>query len=1077
MNRASFDVKRDEAFTLIGPNGAGTTTVFDRISRISTPTRGELILAGRSMTDVPVHEVAALGVARTVQSIESKTSAATSAVFAVHGYASLDRLISGMQKAGTNRPPNASATAGCSRCTAGRGRARRAPAQSRPRRRMRGDDVHARVTMLPVLVERPARSGGDNAMPNERAAPASADAARPVAIASKLNPPVGTAFEIVRTAVCEQVFAAGGARLVLLRAPAGFGKTTVMLQVRQRFAESGLPTAWLMLDRADNDVGRFLAVLAAALEPLVPGLAAQATGASTEGPDSVAFALVDRVAAHPAPFALFLDDFETLQSPAVLGLVGELIDQLPRGAQLIVGSRGVPDLSLGRLRARGRLLEIEPAQLRFSFDEADGFLRARRGLALNADDVMRLHRSTEGWAAALWLASVSLEHRDDPARFIAGFSGSNAAVVDYLVEDVLARQTPELRGFLLRSSLLTHLTAPLCDWVLGRRDSAELLSRIEQANLFLVPLQADRSAYRYHGMFAEFLRAQLLRQHAEEVPGLHRAAARWFAAQARPVPAIEHALAAGDLDYALPLLARHAPSLLDQGRVRLLSRWLDPLLQSGALDAEPMLQVVHAWAVCFARGPREAGALLERLDSRGAADAEVRAHRLAMRPLFLVLTDRTDEADSLATALLGELPSTLAFVRGFLEIVLANLAMIAGRYHEALRLIDAARSRQPEDGSSFNLTLSEAAEAAVDLTQGRLRKAIARLRLAASTGTVDASRSTNGNAMAGVLLAEALFEADHLDQAERLLAVYIPLIRRVGIPDQLIIAHTVMARIALDRGDDDRAMQLLTELEHIGHRDGLPRVVASARIERVRMLLAEDQFARARADLDRCGDKALWARVTRLSLRANEVETLDLAWARWSVRTGHAADVVNALRAELEAAERAHRERRALTLRLLLAQALYRDDQPKKAMRVLAKAVRLAAAEGYVRAFLVEGRQLMTMLRELRDTPTLLLDEGGSEAGVAFVDRLLRAPSGGPRGLEQAAAHECGPMAPCDSLTRKELQVLRLAADGLSNDALAERLFVAETTVRTHLRNINVKLDARNRMDAIARARRAGLIS
>lgn len=895
--------------------------------------------------------------------------------------------------------------------------------------------------------------------------------------ASKLNPPMGSAFEIARTAVCDQIFSAGAARLVLLRAPAGFGKTTAMLQVRQRFVESGLPTAWLTLDRSDNDVGRFLVVLAAALEPLVPGLFTEGARVHGDGPDDIAFALVDRVAAHPAPFALFLDDFEALQSPSVLGLVDELIDQLPRGVQLIVGSRGVPDLSLGRLRARGRLLEIEPTQLRFSVAETQGYLRDRRGLELHADDVMRLHRSTEGWAAALWLASISLEHREEPGRFIATFSGSNAAVVDYLVEDVLSRQTEDVRGFLLRTSILATLTASICDAICGRDDSARVLAQLEKANLFIVPLNADRSAYRYHGMFAEFLRAQLVRQCGGEVAALHRAAARWFVAEERPVPAIDHALAAADLDYAIPLLVRHAQSLLDQGRVRLLSRWLDPLLRQGRLDAHPILQVVHAWAVCFSRGPREANVFLERLEVQGSTNDEVRAHRLAMRPLFLVLTDRTDEADALATALLEELPASLAFVRGFLEIILANLAMIAGRYHEALRMVDAARSRQLEHGSTFNFALSEAAEGAIDLTQGRLRKATARLRLAVSTGTVDASRATNGNAMAGVLLAEALYEADHCEQAERLLSIYIPLIRRVGIPDQLIIAHIVMARIAFDNADAERANALLTELEHIGHRDGLPRVVASARLERVRLLLVEGHIAKARTELERCADRTLWTRVGRLSLRANEVENYDLALARCSIVGAHAGEIVASLRSELDAAERVHRGRRALTLRLLLAQALWRDNQPNKAMRVLAKAVRFAATEGYVRAFLIEGCGLMGLLRELRAVPTPLLEEGSSEASVALIDRLLQKEGGAPSALTRPVQAQSAAAVASELLTRKEIQVLRLAAQGLSNDELAERLFVAETTVRTHLRNINVKLDARNRIEAIAFARRTGLIA
>ncbi|WP_304309098.1 LuxR C-terminal-related transcriptional regulator [Pseudacidovorax intermedius] len=913
-------------------------------------------------------------------------------------------------------------------------------------------------------------------------APAPSPAAPlPVPLAGKLRPPLDTAFELPRTEVCERIFNAGAARLVLLRAPAGFGKTTVMLQVRRRFEETGLPHAWLTLDRADNDVGRLLAVLIAALEPLIPALRRLQPGGPA-GADELAFALIDAVAALPTPFALFLDDLEELQGAVGLGLLQELIAQLPRGAQLIAGSRGAPELGLGRLRARGRLLEIEPEQLRFSEAEVDGYLRERRGLALQPEDIRRLHRSTEGWVAALWLASVTLEDRDEPGRFIAGFSGSNAAVMDYLMEDVLARQSETVRAFLLHTSILARFDASLCDAVCAavgeQHDSAGLLRAIDQAHLFLIPLQADRSEFRYHGMFAEFLRAQLRRQHPGRIAVLHRAAADWFLASARPVPAIEHGLAAGDLDFALPLLRAHAQPLLDQGRVRMLSRWLDPLHQAGRLHDQPLLQVVHAWAVCLADGPRAAGPLADALGPAVHDDPHSHAILLALQPLLMVLTDRTDEAMDSVAPLLKALPSSASFARSFLEVVLANLSMIAGRYPEALRLADAARSRQPAHASSFNFAISEAAEGAVDLTQGRLHKALARLRLAVSAGAADSTRATNGNAMAGVLLAEALYEADQCEQAERLLAVYIPLIRRVGIPDQLIGAHIVMARIAREQGDADRAQRLLTELEHIGHREGLPRVVACARVERARSLVVEGRLAHA--ELERCNDKALWRRVSRLSLRANEVETHDVGLARWSIASGHADEVADLLRRQLDAAERAHRERRALTLRLLLAQALYRLDQRNKAMRVLAKAVRQAAAEGYVRAFLDEDAYLLTLLRDLRAVPTLLLDgarEGSADAPLAFIDRLLREP---PTAVAEARPAEApgvrSAAAASELLTRKEIQVMRLAAEGLSNDDIAERLFVAETTVRTHLRNINVKLDARNRMEAIALTRKAGLI-
>jgi LuxR family maltose regulon positive regulatory protein len=253
-------------------------------------------------------------------------------------------------------------------------------------------------------------------------------------------------------------------------------------------------------------------------------------------------------------------------------------------------------------------------------------------------------------------------------------------------------------------------------------------------------------------------------------------------------------------------------------------------------------------------------------------------------------------------------------------------------------------------------------------------------------------------------------------------------------------------------------------------------VVASARLERVRLLLMQDRLARARSELDRCGDRALWARVARLSHRANEVESYDVAFARWAVRSGHAAEVVPTLRAELDGAERSQRERRALTLRLLLAQALYRDGQRNKAMRLLAAAVAAAAREGYVRAVLDEGALMLSMLAELRALPDALAAGGDGGEALAFVDALLpRAPQAAP---SAATAAPAAPVAAAhgELLTRKELQVLRLAAEGLTNDQLADRLFVAETTVRTHLRNINVKLDARSRMEAIAIARRLGLI-
>ncbi len=895
------------------------------------------------------------------------------------------------------------------------------------------------------------------------------------ALSAKLAAPLSTGREIERAVLTDRVLAATSARLALLRAPAGFGKTTLMLEIRRRLARAGVPTAWLTLDPGDNDVGRFLSAVEAALAPLALGLAA--TSQAEWGPDERALALMDAVATHNDPFTLFLDDFESVQSGAVLGLVRELVGHLPSGARVIIGSRGAPELGLGRMRASGRLVELEPTHLRFTLEEAETYLRDKRGLSLSSEDVSRLHRGTEGWAAALWIASVSLESRENPGGFISGFTGSNAAIVDYLLEDVLSRQNERTRSFMLRTSVVADLTPALCDRLCECSDSLEMLHRLERDHLFLVPIEGEGPSWRYHSMFGGFLRSQLLRQSPADIPVLHGAAARWYLEQDRPVPAIDHLLAAGDTEPALQLLSHQAEQLLQHGRLRLLARWLDPLHARGRLDDHPGLQLVHAWATLLGRGPRAAEPLLKRLEARADGDSKLDAHRKAMRLLFLVLLDRTEEALDLATALVRELPGQETFLRGFVEVVLANLSMIGGRYQEALRLADAARSHGSHGAGGFMAALSQAAEAAVDLTQGRLRKAIAHLRLAVRAGAESASSATNGNAMAGVLLAEALYEADETVQAERLLTVYIPLIRAVGIPDQLIIAHTIMARIALRRGDEDRAQQLLAELETAGHRDGLVRVVASARLERARIMTVQGRLDEARAEIDRCEDRKLWDRIQRLSLRANDVETWELALARWNAAGAQPETMAERLRVEIDVSERAQRTRRALTQRLVLAQSLHRGGQRNKAMRLLARTVRFAASEGYVTALRDEGPHMLAMLRELRRAPHLLGEEGTPPVVIAdFIGRVIgdaASASAGHAGTDAPATPAPGQ----EVLTRKERRILALTAEGLSNNELARQLFVAETTVRTHLRNISAKLGARNRLEAIAIARKSGWIA
>ena len=877
---------------------------------------------------------------------------------------------------------------------------------------------------------------------------------RPTVLATKLNPPGARPAQVPRDGIAQRIVASGSVKLVLVRAPAGFGKTTAMQQARERLEAAGTATAWLTLDSADNDVPRFLACLAAAVDQL--GLEHAPRGAPLDA--------VDALAHDGAPFALFLDDVELIREPAVLGLLREVIERLPRRGQLVIGSRNLPDLGLGRLRARGQLLEVDTELLRFSLAETAEFFRLRGGPALAVDTLGRLHDKTEGWVTALWLAALALERHGSVADFVDRFSGSHRAVADYLAEDVLAHQPAEVRDFLLRTSILRQLDEAVCRALLPRADSARILAHLEAANLFLAPIAGENGRYRYHALFADFMRAQLAREHPDEMARLHLAASGWYEAQGRPVPAIDHAIEGGDHPHAQHLLAQHAAAFLEQGRMRLLDRWFTAL-PAERLREQPLLQLVHIWAQCFTHGPWQAMRQLEDSGCMDSPDPAVRAHVNALRPLLLAMMDRHEDAYAAGRESLASLPSSQPFADSVLSNAMAHVVSVMGEQHEAHRLLDAARRTQ--HGSTFNRMYTESMEGVLDLKEGRLRQATARFRMAVSATPHAASYAhTNGNAWAGVLYAGAVYEVDELESAEHLLNVYLPLARDVGLPDHMIASHRMRARIAFQRGDVDAAFQLLTELEYLGHHRQLPRVVASAKLERARMLVLQGNGAAAREELRRADDEAVWARVRRQHLPAHDVDDLLIGRLRWEIHFGDTAAAQAPLQGAIAEADAAARHHRGLKLRVLLALARLRSGDTAGAASTVGAALQHASREGFVRLILDEGPAMSALLQ-------LALAGAPDDPILAeYLQRLL-AQLGGPAAADEPAAATDRLLEP---LTRKEIRVLQLLAEGYSNSAMTEKLFVSDSTVRTHLRNINMKLDARSRTQAVAIARRLGVI-
>lgn len=875
---------------------------------------------------------------------------------------------------------------------------------------------------------------------------------------AKVTPPAAPHNEVPRATLCSKIADAGPLPLLLVSAPAGFGKTNAMTQLCERFAARGNRIAWLTLDRANNDPARFLACLAEAVSPW---------GIRFKEHDAL-FNVMEWLTSRPDPFTLFLDDFETIHEPSVLALVRTLIEYMPQGSRIVIGTRRLPELNLARLRARGLLLELGVDDLRFTLEETAQYFRLRKQ-KMSIENLSRLHSKAEGWIAALWLASLSIERHGDTDDLVERFSGSNRALAAYLLEDVLGHQSYEVREFLLRTSILRQLEPSLCQALVPELDADHILNMLAEQNLFLISLPGDVPSYRYHGLFGAFLLGRLRAERPADLRQLHLDASEWYQSRNRPVPAIDHMIEAEDFPHALGLLEIHAQSFLEAGRMRLLANWFDAIPEQ-AMRSHPVLQAVAIWATLLTRGPWQPGLEMKRARCVASNDPEVMAHINAQQVVILGIQDQYDEAREVGKASLARLPTSSLFADTVLRNAMAHVFTVMGENQAARSLIDAARHALGE--STFNRMYAESLEGILDFQGGRLRQATAQFRIAVKATRAATPNYASGNAWAGLLYAGVLYEANDIGGAEHLINVYLPLACDVGLPDHMISGHVIRARIAFSRGHTDKSFETLTTLEQIGCHRRLPRVVAAAKLERSRMLLLQGNHEASKQELDRADDPAVWERLRVQRLSAHELNYLAMARLRWEIHFGDARATIPALEFEIAQAATQYRHRRALGLRLLLTLAQQRSGDPTSAMKTISHVLRQAFPEGFSRFIVDEGNEIGHLVHRFSN----MLQENPAKRSDPFVTqylyRLLEAF--GPQVADTEIANVHNPL--MEPLTRKEIQILQLAAEGCSNRSLTNKLTRSESTVRTHLRNINTKLNARSRAEAVAIGRRLGLI-
>jgi LuxR family maltose regulon positive regulatory protein len=873
--------------------------------------------------------------------------------------------------------------------------------------------------------------------------------------------------------------------LTVVCTPAGFGKTTLLGDWARR---SRRPAAWLSLDAGDNDPARFWRYVAAALDRARPGtcapLAALLRGPQQPPLEAVVTALINELMPGEREIALLLDDYHLIEAPTVHDSVTFLLDRLPPGLRLVLASRADPPLPLARLRARGQLAELRAADLRFTLEETAAFLREATGRDLSALLVGTLQDLTEGWAAGVQLAALSLRGHSDPAGFVATFAGSNRYVLDYLTEEVLARQPEEVVRFLTETSVLDRLCGPLCDAVTGRTGSQALLEALERANLFMVPLDDERRWWRYHHLFASLLRARLAHEQPGRVPELHRRAAAWHEQHGSADEAVRHALAAGEPDWAARLVERHVEGLLQRSEGATVRRWLSALpvasvrararlclaqtitaVVGGRLEAvEPLLADAERAFAATGDEPHEPsiGRAMSVLANIPASIAFLRAELARLRGDAV----RAVGCDQRAMAHLGEEDWLL---RSMVAWNLAVADWLRGRLKEAEHALAEVVAERAATAESYFTVRAGYDLGQVQRAQGRLGAALHTYRQGLEIAS-QAGHQLPTAGMAHVGLAEVRYEQHELAAAHEHATQGVALCRHLAFTQPLATGLAMLARVRQAEGDAAGALDAIGEAGRVELSPQLASLHNPVPAWRARLLLSNGEVAAA----------ARWASERGLGpddelSYPREAEYLVLARVLLAERTyDQALQLLERLHAQAAAQQRTSS---IIELSALQALALAARGDQAAALDSLAGALILAAPEGYVRVFADEGAPMARLLGRLAAAQRTGQATHAGVISLDYLDRLAPAfQPGSPRPARRTTRHTAAAAGPAEALSARELEVLRLLAAGKSNQQIADELVVVRDTVKKHVGHILGKLGAANRTQAVARARALGLL-
>ncbi len=904
---------------------------------------------------------------------------------------------------------------------------------------------------------------------------------------------------VVRPRLIERLNSGRGCKLTLVSAPAGFGKTTLL---STWLASIQTPFAWLSLDDSDNDPTRFLIYFIYALRQFSPDigsgilamLQSSQIGAAHLPGETLLTELVNEIAGIPGSLIVVLDDFHVITEPTIQAIFTFLLEHQPAGLHLVVSGRADPPWPLARLRASGSVAELRSKDLRFSPEEAASFLNDIMGLHLSTHQVQALEACTEGWIAGLQMAAISMQGRSDVNGFIEAFTGSHRFIADFLLEEVLLGQPPSIQAFLLKTSILERFCAPLADAILAAREeldppvsdppsSQKTLDYLEHTNLFLIPLDDERHWYRYHHLFRDLLRSNLMSSEPDQVHQLHLKASHWLATAGLYEDAISHAFASSNSAWTADLIEKAARQVDIQNKLVVVAGWIDALPET-EVAARPWLCVYRAWGQHWTghRSQVESSlataekALSTSQDLSPEMKNHINGHIAAIRSHSALVAEDIPlvlEAGEKALALLPNGDE----MRCETGVALGGAYWALGDVHRSEKAFASARADALLGGFATMAVPSSCYVGMMQTKQARLIDAIQTYQDALTLATSPDGKELPVAGFPNTKLGDLFRERDELDQAETLLVRGVIQCQQLGQADVLTDGYVCLARLQIARGNLDGAQASLEEALQVANRTNIDPFVRCWLDEcRIRLWLK-------RGDL---GEAMLWEKASGLTYNGELSFHYDLHHinlARVMVASGIPASNQERLNQALSLLERIMKAavqfdwtQELIKCQVLIALALQGLNAFDKALQALTQALHLAMPAGYFRTFLDEGAPMDPLLAGVRQQADI------DPQMAVYIDKLLLGLNGTAKtsGRKPAAPPTSHPVGRntiiIEPLTEREIDVLRLLKSGLTSTEIAVELYLSVHTVRTHMKNIYRKLAVNRRIEAVQRATEAGLL-